>query len=156
MPTVDATESAAIVPDARASGSSVRATLISRATAPRPSPCRARPAMRNANGSGSAVRTPRSTTTASEPGTADRRRGPEPSLPSTGAAIAPANSVTVRVHCAAASGTFNVVATEVISGAPRLLITATTSATATRALLSSAAGRSESIAGQTTRHAVGA
>lgn len=47
-----------------------------------------------------------------------RRYGPLPSLSSTEPAIAPLNSVTVKVHCAAARDTCIPVATGVMRGCP--------------------------------------
>ena len=67
-------------------------------------------------------------TTASVPMIVARRRGPAPRRPRSGMATAPDSSVMVSVHWALASDTWNVVATLVISGAPRLPTTATTSA----------------------------
>jgi hypothetical protein len=58
-----------------------------------------------------------------------RRRDPAPSRPRSGVARAPLNKVMVSVHCALSSDTWNVVATLVMSGAPRLPIAATTRAT---------------------------
>ena len=59
---------------------------------------------------------------------APRRWAPAPIRPRTGVATAPARRVTVNVHCALASDTWKVVATLVMSGAPRLPTAATTRA----------------------------
>ena len=105
MPAVDATDSSAIVPAERCSLRWSRAVAIINAIRPPPTPCAARPTSNTANGSGRTVSTLPATTTASVASTTVRRRGPEPSRPSTGVATAPASMAIVNVHCAAASET---------------------------------------------------
>jgi len=101
-----------------------------------------RPASRTPSGSGSTVAALPAATTPRVPGTTARRRVPVPSRPRTGAATAPVSSAIVRVHWAAARETPSVVATLVISGAPRLPTTATTSAISSSVLVSARAWRS--------------
>ena len=104
MPTVDATESIAIVPGAR-SPRCCRAVAIISAVKPSPTPCAARPISSTANGAGTTVATLPTTTAARVLSTTGRRRRSEPSRPSSGVATAPDSSVIVNVHCAAANET---------------------------------------------------
>jgi hypothetical protein len=85
------------------------------------------------NGSGIVVSRPPAATSARVMRIVACRWEPAPSLPRTGAAIAPLNSVTVSVHWAASRGTRMPRATEVISGAPTPPITAPRNATVTMA-----------------------
>lgn len=96
-------------------------------------PCSERPASRTANGAGSTARTDPTVAAASVPMIVARRRGPDPRRPRSGVATAPDSRGAVSVHCALARDTCIVVATLVISGAPRLPTAATTSATKTSA-----------------------
>lgn len=128
MPMVEATEIRAIVAAACSRPRWSRAAPIISAVRPSPVPGAARPASSHPNPSGATVRALPATTMTSVVITAARRRGPEPSRPSTGVATAPASRVMVRVHWALLRDTPKRVATLVISGAPRLPIAATTSA----------------------------
>jgi hypothetical protein len=136
MPTVVATDNAAIVDAERSGGRCVRATLISSGTTATARPCNPRPITNDENGSGNTVNSPPAMTRASVARIVTRRYGPLPSLPRTGPTTAPLNRVTVKVHCAASRDTRIPVATGVMRGAPTLPTTAPANAVHTSAALS--------------------
>lgn len=130
---METTEIRAIVAALRSSGRWSRATPIISAVRPSPTPWAALPTSSQANGSGSTVRALPTTTIASVARIVARRCGPAPSRPRTGVATAPLSRAMVSVHCALSRETWNVVATLVMSGVPRLATAATTRAMNIRA-----------------------
>ena len=102
---MEATDSIAITEPDFTPGTWSRATPIISAGRPSATPCAARPASSQPNGSGRTVTTLPATMTARAHRMTARRRRPDPSRPSTGVAMAPASSVMVSVHCALLSGT---------------------------------------------------
>src|SRR3954465_10926751 len=129
--------SAAMVERDRSPASGARAVARASGVSPRPKPWSPRPRISHPRPSGRAASTPPSVTTPSTTRTTLRRCGPSPSLPTTGVATAPTSNVTVRDHWASGSDVPMVLAIAGTSGAPRLLMTATTvptkSSTGTRA-----------------------
>src|SRR4051794_19999339 len=93
---------------------------------PRPKPCSPRPAISQPRPRGSAASRPPSVTSPRTTSTTVRRFGPSESLPTTGVATAPTSSVIVSAHWACGSVAPVEDAIAGTSGAPRLLITATT------------------------------
>src|SRR4051794_14200776 len=130
-------DSAAMVERDRSPASASRAVAMASGVSPSPKPWSPRPRISHPRPSGRAASTPPSVTTPSTTRTTLRRCGPSPSLPTTGVATAPTSNVTVRDHWASGSYVPMVLAIAGTSGAPRLLMTATTvptkSSTVTRA-----------------------
>src|SRR3954466_8655685 len=130
-------DSAAMVERDRSPASASRAVAMASGVSPSPKPWSPRPRISHPRPSGRAASTPPSVTTPSTTRTTLRRCGPSPSLPTTGVATAPTSNVTVRDHWASGSDVPMVLAIAGTSGAPRLLMTATTvptkSSTGTRA-----------------------
>jgi hypothetical protein len=119
------TDSAAAVDRDRSPVSAVRAVAMASGVSPRPSPCSARPAISQPRPSGSAASTLPARTTPSTTSTTVRRCRPSPRRPITGVATAPTSRVTVSDHWALVTETSLAAAIAGTSGAPRLLMTAT-------------------------------